>query len=218
MSHPASSPSIPEISLQPIAGLTFHPEIHRYHYRGRWIAHSITTVVNDKTPAQMARIMASKSEWEPRGNTVHQCLETFLSTGDPGDPGDYAEWVLPLTSHPMWKTWKAVAVEARLVDERHSIAGSFDALLQNQNDGRLVLADLKTQSSAHSKPRDISPQLGGYMNLIDLCYPELAGKIERGIAIWAKPGACSITTFDAPACIETYLAARHSFLAAQPDF
>ena len=218
MSHPASSPPIPEISLQPIPGLTFHPEIHRYRYQGRWISHSITTVVNDKTPAQMARIMASKSEWEPRGNTVHQCLETFLSTGEPGDPGDYYEWVLPLINHTMWKTWKAVAVEHRLVDDRHSIAGSFDALLQNQKDGRLVLADLKTQSSRHSKPRDISPQLGGYMNLIDLCHPELAGKIERGIAIWARPGECGITTFEAPACIETYLAARHAFLAAQPDF
>jgi hypothetical protein len=218
MSHPASSPSIPAISLQPIAGLTFHPEIHRYRYQGRWISHSITTVVNDKTPAQMAKIMASKDQWEPRGNTVHHCLETFLSTGEPGDVGDYYEWVLPLINHPMWKTWKAVAVEHRLVDDRHSIAGSFDALLQNQKDGRLVLADLKTQSSAHSKPRDISPQLGGYMNLIDQCHPELAGTIERGIAIWAKPGACSITTFDAPACIESYLAARHAFLAAQPDF
>ena len=206
------------ISLQPIPGLTFHPEIHRYHYRGRWISHSITTVVNDKTPAQMARIMSTRSEWEPRGNTVHACLEQFLLHGEPGDPGDYSEWVTPLISHPMWKTWKAVAVEARLVDERYSIAGSFDALLQNQSDGRLVLADLKTQSSAHSKPRDIGPQLGGYMNLIDQCYPELAGKIERGIAIWAKPGACNITPFDAPACIEAYLSARSLFLSQQPDF
>jgi hypothetical protein len=175
-------------------------------------------VVNDKTPAQMARIMSTRSEWEPRGNTVHACLEQFLLHGEPGDPGDYSDWVAPLISHPMWKTWKAVAVEARLVDERYSIAGSFDALLQNQNDGRLVLADLKTQSSAHSKPRDISPQLGGYMNLIDQCYPELAGKIERGIAIWARPGACNITPFDAPACIEAYLSARSLFLSQQPDF
>lgn len=206
------------ITISPVPDLHFYPDQHRYLYRGQWVAYSITTVISDKTPAQMARIMASKHEWEPRGNTVHSCLESFLTTGDPGDPGDYDEWVTPLVSHPMWNTWKAVAVEHRLVDERHSIAGSFDALLQNQNDGRLVLADLKTQSSAHSKPRDIGPQLGGYMNLIDQCHPDMAGTIERGIAIWAKPGACSVTTFDAPDCIESYLAARSLFLANQPDF
>ena len=204
--------------LSPVPDLHFFPDQHRYLYRGQWVAYSITTVVCDKTPAQMARIMATRDQWENRGNTVHACLEQFLLHGDPGDPGDYGEWVTPLVSHPMWNTWKAVAVEHRLVDDRYSIAGSFDALLQNQNDGRLVLADLKTQSSAHSKPRDIAPQLGGYMNLIDQCHPELAGKVERGIAIWAKPGSCSITTFDAPACIETYIAARTAFLATQPDF
>jgi hypothetical protein len=206
------------ITLPKVDGLEFFEDIHRYRFRGQWVAHSITTVVCDKTPAQMAKIMATRDQWENRGNTVHACLERFLLHGDPGDPGDYESWVTPLVSHTMWKTWKAVAVEHRLVDDRHSIAGSFDALLQNQKDGRLVLADLKTQSSRHSKPRDISAQLGGYCNLIDLCHPELAGKIERGIAIWARPGECGITTFEAPACIETYLAARHAFLAAQPDF
>jgi hypothetical protein len=204
--------------LSPVPDLHFFPDQHRYLYRGQWVAYSITTVVCDKTPAQMARIMATRDQWENRGNTVHACLEQFLLHGDPGDPGDYGEWVTPLVSHPMWNTWKAVAVEHRLVDDRYSIAGSFDALLQNQKDGRLVLADLKTQSSAHSKPRDIGSQLGGYMNLLDQCHPDLAGTIERGIAIWAKPGSCSITPFDAPACIEAYLAARSLFLANQPDF
>ncbi|MEY3767689.1 MAG: Synechococcus phage, partial [Cyanobacteriota bacterium] len=122
--------------LSPVPDLHFFPDQHRYLYRGQWVAYSITTVVCDKTPAQMARIMASKHEWEPRGNTVHGCLEQFLLHGDPGDPGDYGEWVTPLVSHPMWNTWKAVAVEHRLVDDRYSIAGSFDALLQNQKDGR----------------------------------------------------------------------------------
>jgi len=166
----------------------------------------------------MARIMSSRSEWEPRGNTVHACLENFLLHGDAGDPGDYAEWVAPLTAHPMWKTWKAVAVEHRLVDARHSIAGSFDALLQNQDTGELVIADLKTQSSRHSKPRDVSPQLGAYAQLIDLCYPHMAGQIKRGLAIWSRPAETAITTYAMEDAIPTYLACRHAFLAKQPDF
>jgi hypothetical protein len=206
------------VHLSPVPDLHFFPDQHRYLYRGQWVAYSITTVVCDKTPAQMAKIMASKDQWEPRGNTVHACLERFLLHGDPGDPGDYADWVTPLVSHPMWKTWKAVAVEHRMVDDRYSIAGSFDALLQSQEDGRLVLADLKTQSSAHSQPRDIRRQLGGYCNLLERCHRELAGQIDRGIAIWAKPGSCSITAYDGADCIEAYLAARHAFLAQQPDF
>ena len=203
--------------LPAVDGLTFDPANHRYHLAGYgWIAHSITKVVNDKTPAQMKRIMDSKHIWENRGNTVHQCLENFLLHGDAGDPGDYAEWVEPLVSHIMWKTWEAVAVEHRMVDTRYSIAGSFDALLRHKDDGRLVLADLKTQSSHHSKPRDISSQLGGYLNLMDQCHPGVA--VNRCIGIWARPGSTSITAFEGPDCIESYLAARSLFLANQPDF
>ena len=203
--------------LDPIPGLSFHEERHKYHLAGYgWVAHSNTTVINDKTPAQMKRIMATRDEWEPRGNTVHACLENFLLHGDPGDPGDYAEWVEPLVNHPMWKTWEAVAVEHRMVDKRHSIAGSFDALLRHKEDQRLVLADLKTQSSHHSKPRDIGPQLGGYLNLMDQCHPGIA--VDRCIGIWARPGTTSITTFEGQGCIESYLAARSLFLANQPDF
>lgn len=160
--------------------------------------------------------MSTRSEWEPRGNTVHACLENFLLHGDPGDPGKYDEWVTPLVKHSLWKTWEAVAVEHRLVDARYSIAGSFDALLRNKDTGRLVLADLKTQSSLNSKPRDVTPQLGGYMNLMDQCYPGIA--VDQGIAIWSKPGGVSITTHKATNCIESYLAARSLYLQEQPDF
>ena len=203
--------------LPPVPGLSFDPERHRYHLDGYgWLAHSITTVVNDKTPAQMARIMASRDQWEPRGNTVHACLEAAL-TGQPlPDYTPYAEWVDPLLEHPMWKTWSAVAVEHRMVDTRYSIAGSFDALLQHKDDGRLVLADLKTLSSPHSQTRDISPQLGGYLNLMDQCHPGTA--VSRCIGIWARPGSTSITTYETAPAIETYLALRHAYLATNAPF
>ena len=167
-------------------------------------------------PAQMARIMSSRSEWEARGNTVHACLENFLLHGDAGDPGEYENWVTPLVNHSIWKTWEPVAVEHRLVDTRYSIAGSFDALLRHKDTGRLVLADLKTQSSQDSKPRDVTPQLGGYMNLMDQCYPGIA--VDEGIAIWSKPGSVAITTYKGPKCVESYLAARSLYLQEQPDF
>ena len=166
----------------------------------------------------MKRIEASRSDWEPRGNTVHACLENFLLHGDPGDPGDYADWVTPLVSHTIWNHWEPVAVEGRLVDDRHSIAGSFDAVLRHKDNGNLLIADLKTQSSEHSKPRDISPQLGGYLNLIDLCYPQAAGLINKGIGIWARPGFTAVTTYEGPNCIANYLAARSLYLDKQVPF
>lgn len=208
----------PTISLSPVEGLEFFPDVHRYRYQGEWVSHSITTVVNDKTPEQMARIMSTRSEWEPRGNYVHNALERFLTFADPGDPGDYGAWIRPMVGHPMWRKYSAVACEHRMVDARHSIAGSFDALLQNSETGELVLADLKTQSSEHSKPRDISKQLGGYLSLMDQCHRDIGTKVTKCIGIWAKPGKTTITTFEPEDCLENYLAARHSFLSQQPEW
>ena len=107
-------------------------------------------------------------------------------------------------------------------NKRRVIAGElwltrcFDALLRHKDTGRLVLADLKTQSSQDSKPRDVTPQLGGYMNLMDQCYPGIA--VDEGIAIWSKPGSVAITTYKGPKCVESYLAARSLYLQEQPDF
>jgi len=199
-----------------VPDLEFFPDSHRYRYRGQWIKYSITQVISDKTDAQMARIMSTKHIWEPRGNTVHACLERFLLHGDPGDPGDYAEWIDPLVNHVMWTRWEPVAVEMRLVDPRHSICGSFDCMLRNKDDGRLVLADLKTLGNTHSKTRDISPQLGGYLNLADQCVPNFP-VVSRCLGIWARPGSVELTTYETQDSITNYLAARSLFLEKQRE-
>ena len=174
-------------------------------------------MVNDKTPEQMAVIESKRSEWEPRGSFVHNALELFLTTGDPGDLGEYGAWITPLVNHLMWRNYRAIACEHRMVDTRYSIAGSFDALLEHKETGQLVLADLKTLSHPHSSDRDVSKQLGGYLNLMDQCHKDVAGKVTECVGIFARPGK---TTFQPPVpaskCIENYLAARSAFLSRQP--
>lgn len=202
--------------LAPVKDLEFFPDSHRYRFRGDWIKYSITQVVSDKSDAQLAQIMRTKHVWEPRGNSVHAALENFLLDAHPGDMGDYAEWIEPLVSHRMWDRWEPAAVEMRLVDPRHSIAGSLDCILRNKDDGRHVLADLKTLGSSHAKTRDISPQLGGYLNLADQCAPHFPD-ITRCIGIWARPGAVELTTYETQDCITNYLAARSLFLDKQRE-
>ena len=206
--------------LEPIADLVFYPDpLHRYMYKGNWLARSVTQVLSHDMPAATrARIDATKDGpdgWLIRGNTVHACLENFLLHGDPGDVGDFSDWVTPLLAHPLFKDAEVLAAEYGVCSPSKSLGGQFDALLRTAK-GKTVLCDLKTQSSHHSKPRDISPQLGGYLNLMDQCHPGVA--VNRCIGIWARPGSASITAFEGPDCIESYLTARSLFLALQPDF
>ena len=81
--------------LEPIADLVFHEDIHRYAYKGNWLARSVTQVLSHDMPAATrARIDATKDGpdgWLIRGNTVHACLENFLLHGDPGDVGDFSD-------------------------------------------------------------------------------------------------------------------------------
>jgi len=214
--------SPPKISLPPVPGLEFFDLIngkpaHNYRYQGRWVRHSITKVVNTKTPEEMERIFAHRSDWEPRGNFVHNALHLYVTEGDHGDQGDYSEWITPLCKHWMWGSYEPIASELLMVDSRYDIAGACDLILQDVKTGELVMADLKTQSSQSSRPRDISPQLGGYINLFDLCYPEHAGKVTKGIAIWCKPGETTLTTYEGENCLMNYYALRNRYLEQLPE-
>jgi hypothetical protein len=106
--------------------------------------HSITKVVNNKTPKELEQINKTKDGpqgWALRGTTIHRFMELFLTTGDPGDLGQWAEYIEPALKHRLWKTYEPVAVEYRCCDLARSIGGSFDALLRNKDmDGGCMLA------------------------------------------------------------------------------
>jgi len=103
--------------LEPIKDLEFHPDpLHRYRYKGKWLAHSVTGVVSDLSPFAKAKIDATKDQWLPRGQTVHAALEGFLLGLPAPSGGDYDSIIQPLLSYPLWEGCEVVAVEYRLCD------------------------------------------------------------------------------------------------------
>ena len=116
--------------LEPIADLVFYPDpLHRYMYKGNWLARSVTAVLSHDMPAATrARIDATKDGpdgWLIRGNTVHACLENFLLHGDPGDVGDFSDWVTPLLAHPLFKDAEVLAAEYSVCSPPKAWEGSL---------------------------------------------------------------------------------------------
>ena len=142
-------------------------------------------------------------------------MELFLMTGDPGDLGEWAEYIEPALKHRLWKTYEPVAVEYRVADLARSIGGSFDALLRNKDDGRLVLLDFKSQSNADAKKYSVSKQLGGYTHLLQQHHPLLIHKL---IGFWIRPGASELSTHEVDESVAAYQVARDLYLEANVPF
>ena len=208
--------------LEPIADLVFYPDpLHRYMYKGNWLARSVTQVLSHDMPAATrARIDATKDGpdgWLIRGNTVHACLENFLLHGDPGDVGDFSDWVTPLLAHPLFKDAEVLAAEYSVCSPSKSLGGQFDALLRTAK-GKTVLCDLKTVSSkpaaASRKPAD--GQLGSYAAMLIDHHPTIT--IDACLTVVAGPGITTVKTSDPSACISAFLDAWDVYNLLQPDF
>ena len=147
--------------------------------------YSISQIIDTSNKRTKEIHERTRSEWSPRGDPVHACLEAFLR-GEPYDPGNYKDWVVPLLSDDLWNRYEVVATEYRMADtsEHGGIAGSCDCIIRHKVTGDYVLADLKTLSIKGSK-RNVSAQLGGYLSLLQKCKPEI--KISRCLAIWSWP-------------------------------
>jgi hypothetical protein len=205
--------------LEPLP-IHFDQEAHRYCWTptGQKMQHSITKVVSSKTAKELEQINKFKDGpqgWAIRGNTIHHCMEMFLTTGDPGDMGDFAHFIEPALKHRLWQTYEPVACEYRLVDLTRLIGGSFDALLRNKDDGRLVLIDFKTQGNADGKKYDISKQLGGYTHLLQQHHPLLIYKL---VGFWIRPNACELSTHEVDESVSSYQVARDLYLEANIPF
>ncbi len=204
-------------SLPPISGLTFDEAAHRYHLEGHgWITVSTTSVLSaGDSQDKKDRIAQTKHIWEPRGNTVHACLEAHLLGAAQLNPGDYADWVDPLLAHPLFTKYRAIAVEHRLYGlwSRLTYAGSLDFLLTDGE--RLLLGDLKTLSSARGKTRDISGQLGAYCIAIEQHYGLF---VDACIGVFSKPGSVDVTTYTPDQCTESWTRAVERYEMQQLPF
>jgi hypothetical protein len=176
---------------------------------------SVTQVISQvtKTPEQMARIMALKDTWEPRGNTVHLALEHFVHhrwnpettyktpislTSEPY--ATYQDWIDPLLVHPLWDRITPVGSEVMAYCLKRNVAGTFDLVFRFA-DGTYGLADLKTQSSASSQPYDIRPQLGAGVHMVGDRYGIY---LTRCLGLWARPGGLTVQTYKAQECLDAW--------------
>ena len=205
--------------LEPIPDLVFYPDpLHRYMYKGNWLARSVTQVLSHDMPAATrARIDATRHEWEPRGNTCHAALEAALLGHAAPDPGDYSDWITPLLAHPLFKDSEVLAVEYRLVDQRKSLAGSFDCLLRSAK-GKTLLCDLKTVSSkpAATSRKPADPQLGAYNCMLIDHHPYLT--VDSCLTIVAGPGITTVKASDPSECMASWLDKWDSYQLLLPDF
>ena len=205
--------------LDPIPGLTFHEEAHRYHLDGYgWLARSVTGVVgHDMTDKTRAHIDATKHIWLPRGLAGHKALEQHL-LGQPVDPDEtYQPWIDSLLAHGLWKDAEILAVEYRLYDRRKSLAGSFDFLLRTAK-GSVVLGDLKTVETANAaksrKPATV--QLGSYCAMFLDHHPTIT--IDKCCTVVAGPGVTRLIAEEPSDCISAWVDCWDAYQLLQPAF
>lgn len=183
--------------LRPIPGLRRQDPEHRYVLdRPGQPLHqfpiSITGVLaQGKSAFAMERIEATRAVWEPRGNTVHLALETFLQSRLEElsliAESDYRDWVQPLITHDRWHDVEVIASERPTCCLTRNVSGTYDCGFIERRTGLRVLADLKSLSE-NGATYSTAAQLGGYMALESTH----GVHYDAGQTIWARPGS---TTF-----------------------
>jgi hypothetical protein len=197
--------------LDPIPGL-YRDASHRYHLGDHTYPVSVTGVLAVGKAAEAIRaIEATRSQWEPRGNTVHRALELACTDVDfhPDywpDCWPWIDWVWPLLTHPLWNEVELIASEMGLAAVDGTMAGTFDGAFQTTNGAR-ILFDLKTQARADAGAYCTRAQLGGYLTMA----------LQHGIAfdgaatLWARPGKTVIQSFGVDECLDAWKAAWDAY-------
>jgi hypothetical protein len=192
--------------LEPIEGLEFHEDIHRYRYRNDWMLHSVTGVLSfDMSPLVQARIDATRDGpdgWALRGLTIHNALEQHLLGAAEVNPGRYEKWIDPLLDNWLVADTTPIAVEYRMCDPKISLGGSFDFLIEHK--GKKILGDLKTVSTASAVQtrKPANAQLGGYLHMLSVHHPRLW--IDRCVTLVCGPGASKVLSSDPMECSEAW--------------
>ena len=191
--------------LQPLDGLDFFPDQHRYKFNGQWIQRSVTEVLSfGMSDEARANIEATRDQWENRGNHLHSCLEQFLIGAALLDPAPYGDWWEPLEACWLWKDATVLGAEVRLVDPRKSIAGSTDFLIKTAK-GNVVLGDLKTVSSIESMKRrkPAEAQLGAYLTMLNRLYPNVI--VDKCATVVCAPGQTRVISSEPDDCAAKWL-------------
>jgi hypothetical protein len=218
--------------LPPIPGLRRADPEHRYRLGEVEFPVSVTGVLGClKSDYAMDRIEATRATWEPRGNSCHRALELLMLTTK-GAPrtieqvrhdiaelgalaiGDYSDWVQPLLEHDRWSQLQVIASEMPVACLRRRVAGCFDCAYIDEQ-GRTVLADLKTLASDSSSTYCTRAQLGGYMALLKSSH---GIEIQHGQTIWARPGQTTFSPlYSRQECLLAWAGAWATFKARNAE-
>jgi hypothetical protein len=227
----------PTTWLPPIPGLHRRDPEHRYWLGEVSFPVSVTGVLSVlKSDFAMDRIEATRDVWAPRGNSCHRALELFLQlpSRDIDDgmtvaadrsvlldlagllQGDYADWIQPLVTHERWSAINVIASERPTCCLKRKVAGTFDVAYIDE-DGRRILADLKSLGSESSSTYSTAAQLGGYMAL-ESTWGNL---YDAGQTIWCRPGSTTFSPlYSVAECRTSWAGAWATFKAraAEPGF
>lgn len=216
----------PTAWLPPIPGLHRRDPEHRYWLGQIEFAVSVTGVLGClKSDFAMERIAATRSNWEPRGNTAHRAMELFLGLLFSPDgwsaershelqelsSGPYADWVHPLITHERWSHLQVVASERPTCCVKRRVAGTYDTAYLDE-DGRMVIADLKSLSE-NGSTYCTRAQLGGYMAL----EATHGVSYSHGQTIWCRPGSTTFSPLYSRAeCLLAWAGAWATWRARNP--
>jgi len=190
--------------LTPVDNLYFDEESHRYRLHDRWLPWSVSAIASPLTPAEREQIMATKHEWEPRGNAVHDSMERFLLCAEPVHT-DYEEWCDAGRKHWLVADCEVMATEYRMCHPTllGGIGGSFDALVRN--DDGVYLVDFKTVGSkkAVGLRKSAKAQLGAYAQMLNRWQPRVT--ITKCVTLVIGPGETRAIFEDPDECVMEWM-------------
>ena len=214
-------------------------ERHQYFNTetNQWLSYSTTGVCNELTEEAKENIEKYRFMWQPRGETVHECLqESMLGSGEI-KAGEYWDWVEPLLSHELFTHFEPMAVELMMSIPDKSVGGQLDLLGYDTKTKQIRLIDLKTKGKYSydikkrgkdgmiyikdlnmywKEPYLTDKQLGCYVEMLKINYDIVPDVCNT---IWAYEGRCILNN-DQPTerCREAWKGAWEKFEAKQELF
>ena len=185
---------------------------HKYYCEksNKWLKYSTTQVCNDLDEEAKQNIERLRHIWQPRGETVHYCLEQKMLGSLDIDMGEYEHIVKPLFNHYLFKHFIPMGVEYMMSNPDKDIGGQLDLIGYDYETEQIRLLDLKTKGSTKSgfykrervgthyiqeidkywqEPYSTDKQLGCYIEML-----KMNCDIEPDVCntIWAYPEVCIV--------------------------
>ena len=204
-------------------------ETHKYFCEksNKWLKFSTTQVCSELTEEAKLNIERTKNIWQPRGETVHSCLEQKMLGSDDIDMGEYEEWAIPLFELELFTHFEPMGVEYMMSNPEKDLGGQLDLIGYDTKAKKIRLIDLKTKGVSAIKndfkkrtgwrePYSTDKQLGCYIEMLKLncdIEPDLCN------TLWAYKGKCMLNE-DQPVqrCLDAWQEAWEKFEAKQEVF